>query len=101
VKAPPGFVARRFLAGNDDLVVASFPLAQPAAQAGTPLTASEREIIKALMAGHSYAAIAQARGRAVSTVAKQVGSVFRKLGVSSRAELAARGVLPPSPREED
>jgi len=48
----------------------------------------------ALLDGISYAEIARRRRRSVSTVAKQAGSAFRKLGVSSRSELAARGVLP-------
>ena len=48
----------------------------------------------ALLDGKSYADIARRRRRSVSTIAKQAGSAFRKLGVSSRAELAARGILP-------
>jgi DNA-binding CsgD family transcriptional regulator len=48
----------------------------------------------ALLEGISYAEIARRRRRSVSTVAKQAGSAFRKLGVSSRGELAARGLLP-------
>jgi len=51
-------------------------------------------VMTALLEGQSYARIARRRRRSVSTVAKQVGSAFRKLGVSSRGELAARGVLP-------
>ncbi len=91
---PAGFRARRFLAGDDELVVASFPL-PPASQGRPhpPLTAAEREVLAALLDGKSYAAIARGRRRSVNTVAKQIGSAFRKLGVSSRGELAARGIL--------
>jgi DNA-binding CsgD family transcriptional regulator len=92
---PTGFLARRFLAGDDELVVASFPLPPPAAgRPRPPLTAAEHDVWAALLAGDSYAVIARRRRRSLNTVAKQVGSILRKLGVSSRAELAARGILP-------
>jgi LuxR family maltose regulon positive regulatory protein len=77
-------------------VVASFPLPPPATgRPRPPLTAAEQEVLTALLAGDSYADIARRRRRSLSTVAKQAGSAFRKLGVSSRGELAARGILPP------
>ncbi len=100
--APTGFLARRFLAGDEELVVASFPL--PAPLRGRPrpaLTAAEREVMAALLDGRSYADIARRRRRSVNTVAKQAGSAFRKLGVSSRSELAARGILPTRDRDDD
>ena len=99
--APAGFLARRFLAGDDELIVASFPL--PAALRGRPrpaLTAAEREVMAALLDGRSYADIARGRRRSVNTVAKQAGSAFRKLGVSSRGELAALGILRPRDRDD-
>lgn len=40
------------------------------------------------MTGASNEEIASLRGRSVNTVAKQVASLFRKLGVRSRLELA-------------
>ena len=92
--APAGFQARRFFAGDDELVVASFPLPQsPSGRPHPPLTDAERAVMAALLDGKSYADIARRRRRSVSTIAKQAGSAFRKLGVSSRAELAARGIL--------
>ena len=76
-------------------MVASFPLApSPRSRPHPPLTAAEREVMTALLDGKSYAEIARRRRRSVNTIAKQAGSAFRKLGVSSRAELAARGILP-------
>jgi DNA-binding CsgD family transcriptional regulator len=75
------------------MVIASFPLPPAAARSGPPLTAAEREVITALLEGQSYAEIANRRGRSVETVAKQAGSAFRKLGVSSRSELLGRGIL--------
>jgi DNA-binding CsgD family transcriptional regulator len=92
--APSGFRARRFFAGDDEMVIASFPLPHTSRQVGPPLTAAEREVIAALLEGQSYAEIARRRDRSVDTVAKQAGSAFRKLGVSSRSELVARGILP-------
>jgi DNA-binding NarL/FixJ family response regulator len=54
-----------------------------------PLTESETEVMKLLLTGASNAQIARQRGRAVRTVANQVASLFRKLGVNSRAELVS------------
>jgi len=53
------------------------------------LTHTEREILTHLLEGSSNAAIAQIRGTSVHTVANQVASILRKLGVASRSELAA------------
>jgi DNA-binding NarL/FixJ family response regulator len=52
------------------------------------LSRSERDVVVAVLEGKSHRQIAIERGRSVRTVANQVGSVFRKLGISSRAELA-------------
>ena len=54
------------------------------------LTAAEREVALDAMAGHSNKEIAARRGSKMRTVANQLAAVYRKLGVSSRAELAAR-----------
>ena len=96
IAAPAGFTARHFLAGDDEVVVASFPLSAAWAQPERPLTPAEREVVRGLLAGQSYREIARGRRRSVSTVAKQASRAFSKLGVSSRAELAARGLLPAS-----
>ncbi len=53
------------------------------------LTGAEREVLDHLLAGKSNAVIARLRRTSVRTVANQVASIFRKLGVSSRSELAA------------
>jgi DNA-binding NarL/FixJ family response regulator len=58
------------------------------------LTTAEREIARGIGAGMSNAEIAQARGTAGRTVANQVASILRKLGLSSRIEIAA--LLPPA-----
>lgn len=54
------------------------------------LTAAERDVLELLLAGSSNAEIAKKRKTAIRTVANQVASLFRKFGVGSRAELAAR-----------
>jgi DNA-binding CsgD family transcriptional regulator len=53
------------------------------------LTAAERRVVGEVLAGRSNRDIALARGVSVNTVANQIASAFRKLGVRSRAELAA------------
>ena len=54
------------------------------------LTAAETQIAVALIGGHSNAAIGRLRGSSTRTVANQVASIYRKLGVHSRTELTAR-----------
>lgn len=58
------------------------------------LSASEREVAGLLLDGLSNAEIAEIRGTSVRTIANQVASLFKKLGVRSRSELAA-GDVPP------
>lgn len=52
-----------------------------------PLTAAERDVATRLLEGASNGAIAKARGVSLPTVAKQVSSIYQKLGARSRAEL--------------
>jgi DNA-binding CsgD family transcriptional regulator len=51
------------------------------------LAPAEHAVISLLIEGHGYAEIAQARHTSIRTVANQVASAFRRLGVSGRAEL--------------
>lgn len=53
------------------------------------LTQAEAEVVQALLVGGSNQAIARRRGVSERTVANQLQSVFRKLGVASRVELVA------------
>lgn len=63
----------------------------PATSRSEPsLTAAEREVMALLLEGKTNAQIAMTRKTAVRTVANQIASLFRKYGVGSRAELAAR-----------
>jgi DNA-binding CsgD family transcriptional regulator len=63
----------------------SFPLSVPPAAA--QLTCAEQKIMLLALKGHDNATIAAMQGVALRTVANQMASVFRKLGVSSRVEL--------------
>ena len=55
----------------------------------TQLSAAEREVASDAAAGLSNAAIAKKRGRSARTIANQLASIYRKLGVASRAGLTA------------
>ncbi len=74
--------------GGEELVVIS--LADCERVALDELTRAEREVAADVIAGLSNVAIARRRRRSPRTVANQLASIYRKLGVGSRAELAAR-----------
>ena len=78
--------ARTFRFEEAEYLVVSYPVARE--RRVEPLTRAERDVVDALLRGATNAEIARARGRSVNTVAKQVASVFRKIGGSSRLELA-------------
>jgi DNA-binding NarL/FixJ family response regulator len=54
------------------------------------LTTAERSVVNLLLEGLSNEAIAAHRRTSVRTVANQIQSIYRKLCVNSRTELAAR-----------
>ena len=54
------------------------------------LSAAEKEVLVLLLNDHDNASISDARGTSTRTTANQVASIFKKLGVGSRAELAAK-----------
>jgi DNA-binding CsgD family transcriptional regulator len=54
------------------------------------LTGIERDLVMALLVGASNQDVATRRGVSIRTVANQVAKVFRKLGASSRRDLAAK-----------
>lgn len=66
-------------------MLVSYAPARPAAL--VVLTGSELAVVDLWLAGRSMRAIATERGVAYRTVAKQIASAYRKLGVSSRSEL--------------
>jgi DNA-binding NarL/FixJ family response regulator len=52
------------------------------------LSRSEQLVALDAVSGLSNAAIASNRKRSVRTIANQLASIYRKLGITSRAELA-------------
>jgi DNA-binding NarL/FixJ family response regulator len=78
--------ARTLRLDGCDYVVLRFRLPDPIVPPA--LTAAERAVAEAIARGESNAVIAGARGVSVSTIAKQAASLFKKLGVRSRLELA-------------
>jgi DNA-binding NarL/FixJ family response regulator len=87
-KPPRDLRASIMRIGGTRYVVLSYEhnASEPAPQ----LTRSEHQVAHALLSGLSNAAIGRLRGSSERTVANQVASIFRKLGVHSRTELAAR-----------
>ena len=79
-------IFRAGIAG-EGLLVISVPSAQVDV---SRLTAAERAVTSDAAKGLSNLQIAKRRRRALRTVANQLASAFRKLGVTSRADLAAR-----------
>jgi DNA-binding NarL/FixJ family response regulator len=73
-----------------DVTLALFTYSTGAEAPAFHLTESEREVLRAVVAGQSNAQIAAERRSAPRTVANQIAAIFRKVGVTSRAQLAAR-----------
>ena len=87
IEAPRGLLAERLDVEGDEFLLLAFP-AEPGDLSG--LTSAEQEVASALLQGRSYQEIARQRGTTSGTVANQVRSIFRKIGVRSRAELAKK-----------
>ncbi len=81
---PPGLVAYELEPGR---VLFVQPLA-PAVD-DERLSPAEQQVATLVLRGWTNAQIAAHRGTSARTAANQVANVFRKLGVASRAELAA------------
>lgn len=71
----------------EDHVVISVPLSRPAVFA--ELTRSELEVAEGILAGGTMRELALGRKVSPRTIAQQVATVYRKLGVASRHELVA------------
>jgi DNA-binding NarL/FixJ family response regulator len=76
-----------FRLDDSEYRVIGFPLRRPRAFAA--LTAAELAIAEGAIEGASTRALARARGVSERTVANQLASIYRKLGVYSRQELVA------------
>lgn len=79
--------------GGHEFAVLAFPIREPARVLDT-LTEAERAVATMVIDGLSNAEIATRRGTSVRTVANQLQSLYRKLNVSSRLELARLGLKP-------
>jgi DNA-binding CsgD family transcriptional regulator len=75
--------------GGHSLVVVSLPTRRHV-EVADGLTPAEHAVAQLAMTGMSNAAIGRRRQCSARTVANQLASVYRKLGVQSRGELAAR-----------
>lgn len=85
--AAPGSSAR--LVGGSDLCWLFLPV-EAFFGLDPRLTCAERQVVTGVLDGRTNAAIATARRTSSRTVANQLAGIYRKLGVSSRWELAAR-----------
>jgi DNA-binding NarL/FixJ family response regulator len=74
--------------GARPVLILSYAVEIPAAAARASLSPAERAVLEGMLRGQTNAELAGARRTALGTVAKQVASVLRKLGINSRSELA-------------
>ena len=86
--APAGLRACPLTWDGKTSLVLSFPLPRPRWPAS--LTEAEREVATMLFEGTASAEMARRRGTSERTIVNQIASIFRKVGVGSRAELVAR-----------
>jgi DNA-binding NarL/FixJ family response regulator len=77
----------RMRVGGEDILVLSVPL--PSLRYPERITSAEQEIIDAVLQGLTARGIAEQRGASLRTVTTQLGTIFRKAGVNSQAELIA------------
>jgi len=73
---------------EEQLLIGTYPLIGAASV--SCLTQAEREVTAQIIAGSTNFDIALRRGSSVRTIANQINSIFTKLNVRSRSELAAR-----------
>ena len=79
---------------DEDFVLLSFaiPTSDDLPRADE-LTLAESNVLQELLEGRTNKEIAAKRSSSVRTVANQVATIFRKLGVSSRSELLTSSAL--------
>lgn len=74
--------------GGEQLVAISVPIGRNVTIPG--LTKAEDAVVSLVLRGLSNQSIARRRGTSSRTVANQLQSIYRKLGVASRSEIAGR-----------
>ncbi len=77
-------------ASTQEIQILSPTSAEVQRQGSEPLSRQEQRVLRRLCAGQTYAEIAEALVVSPNTVKTQVSSIYRKLGVSQRAEAIAR-----------
>ncbi len=87
VPTPAGIRSRRLRLDLGEVLVLSFPIHPPRELVTRVLTRAEEAIVELALDGASNADIATLRGTSSRTVANQLSTVFKKLGITSRAEL--------------
>ena len=87
---PDALTATPCVLEGEQLIVLSHPIVDPAAPELECLSQAERDVVRLVLEGLSQAQIATTRRTSPRTVAKQLESAYRRLGVGSRAELVAR-----------
>lgn len=85
---PPGLIVYRI--DVSDVAIALLTYVPTGGSRIPTLTATEGDVLRAILVGKGNSEIAAERGTALRTVANQVARIFQKMGVGSRAELAAR-----------
>jgi DNA-binding CsgD family transcriptional regulator len=85
---PKGLAAWRFDIGGEEFALLESGDPQPEILPG--LTGAEADVARLAAQGLSNKQIAVRRGTSPRTVANQIASLFRKLGLASRPELLAR-----------
>jgi DNA-binding NarL/FixJ family response regulator len=88
LEPPAGLRSRHLRLNGDEVLIVSFPLFSTPLPAS--LTSAERDVAFRALTGASNRTIALERGSSVRTVANQLSSIFKKLRIGSRAELAWR-----------
>ena len=85
---PSGLRVLTVRVGQSEYAILSAPL-PGFGEAGEELSPAELDVARRILDGRSNAEIAAERATSARTVANQLASIYRKLGVGSRAELAA------------
>lgn len=88
VRPPAGLTAQLLDLQGLELAILEWP-APPVRSKTERLTPAELDVAALVLEGLTNLAIAERRGRSVRTVANQLASIYAKLEVGSRAELAA------------
>jgi len=87
---PDGVELDSIAIDGEGLLVLSFPTAPMRGRPARPLAPAERAVLVLWLDGLTCGEIAARRGVGIRTVSKQLHAIYRKLGVSSKTELAAK-----------